>query len=71
MNKQSDDKEYTKELTMKLITEHLSACEMGIDFYCIRYFNINHCKRLALKKLATELVYDIDQWILEQLNTEV
>lgn len=56
---------------MKLITEHLSACEMGIDFYCIRCFNINHCKRLALKKLAIELVYDIDQWILEQLNTEV
>lgn len=56
---------------MKLITEHLSACEMGINFYCIRYFNINHCKRLALKKLAIELVYDIDQWMLEQLNTEV
>lgn len=71
MNKSFDDKEYMKELTMKLITEHLSACEMGINFYCIRCFNINHCKRLALKKLAIELVYNIDQWILEQLNTEV
>ncbi len=71
MNKQFDDKEYMKELTMKLITEHLSACEMGINFYCIRCFNINHCKRLALKKLAIELVYDIDQWMLEQLNREV
>lgn len=29
MNKQFDDKEYMKELTMKLITEHLSACESG------------------------------------------
>ena len=37
---------------MKLITEHLSACEMGINFYCIRCFNINHCKRLALKKIG-------------------
>lgn len=71
MNKQFDDKEYMKELTMKLITEHLSACEMGINFYCIRCFNINHCKRLALKKLAIELVYDIDQWLLKQLNTEI
>lgn len=71
MNKQFDDKEYTKQLTMELITEHLSACEMGINFYCIRCFNINHCKRLALKKLAIELVYDIDQWMLKQLNTEV
>ena len=70
MHRQFDDKEDIK-LTMKLITDHLSACEMGINFYCIRCFNINHCKRLALKKLAIELVYDIDQWILKQLNTEV
>lgn len=70
MHRQFDDKEDMK-LTMKLITDHLSACEMGINFYCIRCFNINHCKRLALKKLAIELVYDIDQWMLKQLNTEV
>ena len=70
MHRQFNDKEDMK-LTMKLITDHLSACEMGINFYCIRCFNINHCKRLALKKLAIELVYDIDQWILKQLNTEV
>lgn len=69
MHRQFNDKEDMK-LTMKLITDHLSACEMGINFYCIRCFNINHCKRLALKKLAIELVYDIDQWILKQLNTE-
>lgn len=70
MHKQFNDKEDMK-LTMKLITDHLSACEMGINFYCIRCFNINHYKRLALKKLAIELAYDIDQWILKQLNTEV
>lgn len=70
MHRQFNDKEDMK-LTMKLITDHLSACEMGINFYCIRCFNINHCKRLALKKLAIELAYDIDQWILKQLNTEV